>query len=54
MIASILIAAEWIAGSYAVQAGAETEFINGRELSLQGAGLAVSQMYTQSVCPAAC
>ena len=33
----------------AAQAGAETEFINGRELSLQGAGLAVSQMYTQSV-----
>ena len=33
----------------AAQAGAQTEFINGRELSLQGAGLAVCQMYTLSV-----
>ena len=33
----------------AAQAGAETDFINGRELSLQGAGLSVHQMYTISV-----
>ena len=33
----------------AAQAGAETDFINGRELSLQGAGQSVHQMYTISV-----
>lgn len=33
----------------AAQAGAATEFINDRELSLQGAGLSVHQMYTISV-----
>ena len=33
----------------AAQAGAETDFINGRELSLQGAGMSVHQMYTISV-----
>lgn len=33
----------------AAQAGAETEFINDRELSLQGAGMSVHQMYTISV-----
>ena len=33
----------------AAQAGAETDFINDRELSLQGAGMSVHQMYTLSV-----